>query len=230
MTKKERKKSAKKKSAVMASHALAEDGREQKITEANIVDDFCHYSYEIVRGKHAGDTHSVKGSGLIKEHLREAFVDFNVHLAILDDAFKLAGIEVTSVSEVENHEITLKYQVTGFKIRGSSSVETIQLIGSKYSQTACGRIPIVTPKIALDSLSHYQWYNELNEAAQKAREYVTQYAEGDFIPVETEEETFNPNQLTIADAASEAQEGIPAGDDDTNENTELDKDFAEAAL
>ena len=74
-----------------------------KITKASITDDFCNYSFEITDGIGIGDTHSVKGKGIIHDDLRAAFNQLNVHLGVIDDAFENEGLfENPIVSKFEN--------------------------------------------------------------------------------------------------------------------------------
>jgi hypothetical protein len=185
------------------------------IKEASIKDDYCNYTFEITKGVGAGDTHSVKGSGIIEEDMRDAFRAFNVHLAAIDDVFKLSGIEIEDIEKFHNHELTANYHVNAFKIKGGSENESIILIGSKFVGTAGGRIELATPKIPLDNMSSYQWYNELKAAADKAREEVALYKEGKYTTAEEEEEP-NPRQLTIGDAIAQSLE-----DDNEFENAKV---------
>lgn len=186
------------------------------IMEASIKDDFCNYTFKIINGVGSGDTHSVKGSGIIEDDMRDAFSIFNVHLATIDDVFKLSGIEMEDIDNHHNHELTSHYHVTGFKIKGGIENESIILIGSKYVGTAGGRIELVTPKIPLDNLSSYHWYNELKAAADKAREEVALYKEGKYTAVEVEEERTNPRQLSIGDEIAQNRTSEETNDDFEN--------------
>lgn len=196
--------------------------KEYIIKEAHLKDDFCNYTYEIIKGTGRGDTHKVSGSGLIEDDLRHAFGKFNVHLATIDDVFKHAGVEITDIDELHADDLTDLYRVTGFKIVGSSGTESLILFGSKFVSSAGGRIELKSPKIPLDNLSSYTWYNELKAAADVARREVELYKEGKcVIPDEEEDDKPNPKQLTIGDAIA-AQALAPAGDVDD------DLDFDEA--
>ena len=172
------------------------------IKEASIKDDFCNYTFEITEGVGTGDTHSVKGRGIIMDDMKDAFRNFNVHLAAIDDVFKLSGIELENIDDYHNHELTSRYNVSGFKIKGNSENESIILIGSKYVGTAGGRIELQSPKIPLDNLSSYQWYNELKEASDMARNEVALYKDGKY-HIQDKEET-DPAQLTIGHEITEA--------------------------
>jgi hypothetical protein len=61
----------------------------------------------------------------------------------------------------------------------------------KYVSSAGGWEEIKSPEITLDSLSPYKWWNELKAASDKAREEVSLYKEGNYTPVEVEEEDDN---------------------------------------
>lgn len=162
--------------------------RDFEIKEATIKDDFCNYGYEITGGIGIGDTHNVKGSGIIDDDMRDAFAIFNVHLAVLDDVFKHSGIEITDIDTMHGHELTQLFHVTGFKIKGGKENECIVLIGTKYVSSAGGRFDLESPKIPLDNLSSYKWYNELKMTADRARDEVALYKEGKYTVVELEEE------------------------------------------
>lgn len=213
------KKNRKKKNGAFA---IGENTKALQITSASIKDDFCNYSFDILTGTGVGDTHNVKGKGIIDPDMHEALRKFNVHLAIIDDAFVNSGIDVKQVEPLENHELTDRYIVTGFKIKGSQENESIILMGSKYVSQAGGRIELETPKIPLDSLSSYKWYNELKEAADAARNEVELYKEGKCTMVE--EEYTDPAQLTIA-AQLEDQ------DNENNPDSEItDVEFEDAKV
>lgn len=179
-----------------AANKLKSSDRAFVIKEATIKDDFCNYSYEIISGIGRGDSESAKGSNIIDIDMHKAFAKFNVHLAVIDDAFKYKGVEIADIDKEHNHELTGYYQVTGFKIKGGKENESIVLIGTKYVSTAGARMEIATPKIALDNLSSYKWYNELRKAADNAREEVALYKEGKYTEVEPEEKE-DPAQLKI---------------------------------
>lgn len=174
-------------------NAVENGGRAFEITEATIKDDFCHYKYEVTRGVGLGDTHTVNGTGIIKDELREAFIKFNVHLAVIDEVFKHSGIEITDIDTLNDHELTGLFHVTAFKMKGSSDLESIQLIGNKYVSSAGGRIELKSPWITLDNLGSYKWYNELKDAATVARNEVARYKEGNYIAVE-EDDLEDPKQ------------------------------------
>jgi hypothetical protein len=186
--------------------------RDFVIIDASIVDDFCNYKYEITEGVGILDTHKVDGKGIILDDLRNAFVNFNVHLACIDDSFKRGGIEITDIDQNHGDEITTCYHVTGFKIKGGKDNESISLIGTKYVSLG-GRLNLITPFIPIDSLSSYKWYNELKAAADRAREEVALYKEGKCRVVEEddEEEEETPKrrksrQLTIASPEAMAED------------------------
>lgn len=168
------------------------------ITGASINDEFCNYEFEIKNGVGIGDVHKVKGSGIVDEDLTRAFAVLNVHLASIDDVFKHSNIDVENIDKFHGHELTADFNVTGFKVKENDENETIILIGTKRVSSAGERMAISTPKILLDSLSSYRWYNELKLAADEVRREVELYKGGKCTPVEKKEET-DPAQLTIVD-------------------------------
>lgn len=171
--------------------------RNYEIIGAQIKDDYCNYTFEIKSGVGIGDTHNVKGSGIVEGDMHEAFGKFNVHLACIDDVFKHSGIDFERIDEVAMHELTNTYHVTGFKIKGGKDNESIILIGSKHVSEAGGRIEIQTPKIPLDNFSSYKWYNELKEVADGARLEVALYKEGKYILADEPEPLPDPNQTAL---------------------------------
>lgn len=202
--------------AAVAAAVLNISSRDYIVTEAAIKDDFCNYTYEITAGVGISNTHTVKGKHIILDDMRTAFAQFNVHLAVLDDAFKIAGIEIGDIDQFHGDDITGRYVVTGFKIKGGKDNESISLVGTKYSYTAGGRMAITTPFIALDNLSSYKWYNEFRDAAGKAREEVALYQEGKFRMVETDDDDEEGDgkkrkarQLTIASPEGVAETPEP---------------------
>lgn len=193
------------------------------IKEASIHDDFCHYRALIVKGVGEGRTmSSINQSNIVKPSLRKAFSILNVHLACIDDVFKNNSIEIDDIDKFHNHELTDIYRVTGFKVKGGEENESLILIGSKHVSAAGSRIDIISPRIPLDNLSSYKWYNELKDAFAQARIEVESYHEGyyELIEVETEDVKTPVVQMTIGDAIddieSEKNNGTasPIADDD----------------
>lgn len=156
-----------------------------KIMEAALKDGFCNYSYDITEGVGIGDTHKVKGKGVITDDLKDAFTTFNVHLAVIDDVFKHSNVNIPNIDKFHNHELTGLYEVTGIKIKGVGDNETVELVGTKYVN-AGDRISLVTPRITLDQLSSYPWYNELASAVERARMEVEEYKNGKCTAVQEE--------------------------------------------
>ena len=170
------------------------------IMGATVKDGMCDYSYEIISGIGIGGTHTVKKTaGIVDDDLLTALSKFSVHLAVVDGSFKYSGIEIDDIDSFHTHEITHNYIVTQFKIAGGKDNESIQLIGNKYVSEAGGRMELTTPKIPLDNLSSYKWYNELKDAAAYAREEVSLYKEGKYTPIEVDEEEDDPAQGTLYD-------------------------------
>lgn len=179
-----------------------EEKRPYVITAASIKDDYCTYSYEVTEGIGIGDPHKVPSTHIILDDMRTAFGVFNVHLAVIDDVFKHADITFEDIDKMHGEELTGLYQVTGFKIKGSKDNESIILMGTKYVSQAGGRIELESPKIPLDSLSSYKWYNELKIASDKARLEVALYKEGKYeIPEPEEEDHKTQTKITFEVAA-----------------------------
>jgi len=171
--------------AEIINEVLDKNTRSYKVTSANLVDGYCNYGFEIIDGVCRGDGRTGKGSHVVKDDLRDAFAKMNVHLAVRDDIFKHAGVEVDDIDQMHGHELATLYSVTGFKMGGSDESESIVLIGNKYVSGG-DRFSLTSPKIMIDNLSSYKWWNELKDAADIVREEVALYMEGKYIEEEEE--------------------------------------------
>jgi hypothetical protein len=172
------------------------------ITQASIVDDFCHYTVEHLHGIQRGElSGNKKRLMIIDKDMRTAFKKFAVHMAVIMDIFKHAGQETDSldIDKLHGHEIAWLFDVSGFEIQGKEENEGIVLVGT-YS-TAFGRVPIKTPKVMLDKSSSYKFYNELKVAADDARYEVEEYRagrKGELIPEDDKKpEKENPKQTKL---------------------------------
>ena len=173
-------------------------------TGATLRDGFCDYAMNIKQGAGVGN-HTVKGEGLFKPDLHNAFQRLNVHLAIIDDIFLHAGLDIASVNEADNTTHSGLYDVTGIKLKGTEENLSVILVGDKRIVSTGGeRIQLQSPKILLVPGSIYKWYNELKEAIDIVLAEVNEYHNGKWDPVE--EEPADPNQLTITDEIEEHEE------------------------
>jgi hypothetical protein len=178
--------------------------REYKIIEAKVKDDFCDYRYEITEGVGIHDIHGVKGkAGYVRDSLKTAFAAMNIHLAIVDDIFKNAGIEFDDLESMAGHPLTMLYTVTAFTLKGDEDNLTVSLIGNRYVSMG-GRMELKTDDIAIDELSSYKWKNELKTAAMDAANEVAMYKEGNYTPVAEEEPEEDARQLKITDVTVSA--------------------------
>ena len=166
------------------------EGRYYKIAKARIVDGYCHYGFDIVTGTAEGDAvPTQKGSHVITDDLRKAFNKLNVHLAYMDDIFKHAGVEIKDIDLMHTDDLATLYVVSGFQITGSEENESVILMGDKELNNGRGaRLSLTMPKIGIDELSSYKWYNELKDAVDVAREEVALYREGKYIADDDEKE------------------------------------------
>lgn len=208
--------------------ALPEDLRpiqqDIRITGAKIKDDFCTYDYRYLTGVEKDiPLGAKKGVYIIKEDMKKAFAKFNVHMAIVDDLFKNAGIEVADCDKLHGHEFTFLMECHEFKILGDVDSESVQLFGTKWVSTQNSHIPFQTPKIPLDSLSSYKWYNELKAAVDVARVEVHLFKEGKYtIPEDKiDDDPDDEKQTTMQFDKADGEE--PGSDDPFGE------DFGEAA-
>ncbi|HRO18748.1 MAG TPA: hypothetical protein PLU07_11180 [Ferruginibacter sp.] len=192
--------------AMVAQMAEGFKPRGFKITEASIKDDFCNYKYEVTEKIGMGDKHDVKGQGIVKDSLKDAFAKLHVHLAHIDDAFRNSGVEVEDIDMMHGHDLTFLYCVTGFKVKGSDDDMAVIISGSKHVSVG-GRIHIETPKVVLDNLSGYKWYDELKDAVIECQEEVAQYREGNYIPVDDATDEVDPAQTKLNFGDSETKVG-----------------------
>lgn len=179
------------------------------ISQASLKDDFCSYSYIVKEGLGVNDQHDVKGSKMVTDDLIQAFGKLNVHLAVIDDVFKHKDIEIDDIDNFHADEITGMYSVSGIRIKGSDENESVVLVGNKYVSCSGSRISIETPKIPLDNLSSYKWYNELKAAVDVVRKEVSLYKEGKYVAYEEDEETTSSTQMTIGTEMEEGQSNVP---------------------
>lgn len=171
--------------------------REVEILSASLKDDFCNYSYEVKKGIGVGDTHSVKGKGIIDDDLRDAFVKLNVHLAVVDDVFKHAGIEVDRVNKHRGDELATNYTVTGIKIKGEDENLSVELTGTKFVSSAGGQMELSSPRIPLDNSSSYKHHKDLKTCVEKVAEEVKLYMNGKYTPVEENPDAQLPGQTNL---------------------------------
>lgn len=175
-----------------------------EIMAASIKDDFCNYTYEIKQGVGAGDTHQVKGKGIVDPDMLTSFAKLNVHLAVLDDVYAHSGIEIDDIDKFHGHELSTRYTVTGIKVKGDAENKSVILVGTKFITCASGRIAIETPKIPVDKFSSYKWYNELDAAIERARTEVELYKDGKYT-VSEPVDISNDNQITLEFSNEEAE-------------------------
>lgn len=173
-----------------------------EITSATIKDDLCDYKYSIVNGVGLENVHSVNGKNIIMPDLGNAMAALRVHLAIIDKAFSLSGIEVQDVNDVRGHELVADYVVTGIKVKGTSEDLKVIIIGNKHVDVSHGRSDITTPQIPLNATSSYPHFEALLEAVQNVQKEVELYHNGKYVLPEEGGE--DENQLTLADALNES--------------------------
>lgn len=173
---------------------------EYVIIAAKLNDGKVDFSFRIQKGIHSGEIANIKGVGIFFDTLQDAFNKFAVHLAVIDEAYKHKGVDIEDIDTMHMDELATTYQVASFKIMGEDDAESIILIGSKY--TSLGDISIQTPKIPLDGLSSYHWYNELKAASDEVRREVKLYKEGNFEVPEKEEPTSKQLKITDMEKAS----------------------------
>ena len=151
------------------------------ITNAAIKEGLCNYGYEILKGAGTGDKiPNWKGSNEVHEDMLVAFQKLDVHLALIDDAFKHSREteQITSLDELAEHPIAGLFSVTGFKVQGSDENLGFIITGDKNVTT--GFITLETPKITKSS--GYEYFEELEEVIDNCIEEVYQYMNGKYAP------------------------------------------------
>lgn len=185
----------------MAKKAKQEEAPEEvklfEITSASITDDLCNYSFEITDGIGLGDTHNVKGKGIIDDDLRNAFVTLNAHLAVIDDVFTHSDTDVDDINKMHGSELSQLYHVTGLKVKGSSQDESVILIGTKHVNSVGGRLDLITPKVPLNEFSSYRWAKELKKAVDAVRMEVELYKGGKCTALDALDSPTDEKQNTI---------------------------------
>lgn len=179
--------------------------RGYEVTAATIKDMLCNYEVTVTGAENHGDKMKVTGSGIVDKDMLDAMARFNVHLACLDDAFKVAGVEIEDIDKMRGHELTGNYTVTGFKIKGGAGNEGLILIGQKYVSQAGDHMELQTPKIPLSQSSSYTWHNELSDVCELIREEVCLYREGKYTEKEPTEKD-DPDQLNMFDKDESEEE------------------------
>lgn len=167
----------------------------EDFTGATIVDDFCNYTYDILKGIGEGNTHNVKGKAIVHEDLKNAMQVLDRHMACIDGAFKLSGTKFDNIDQLENDELTANYAVSGFKTKGIEDSLSVYLIGKK-TVAPIGQMELKTPKVDITEMSSYQWHNELKEAIESLKREVKLYHEGKCEP-KIDLAVNDPNQITM---------------------------------
>lgn len=145
-----------------------------EIKKAVIKDEYCSYTYELLTGKTKGDLISRKGVHVVHEDMLNSFINLEVFLAHLDDAFSSWAINQTHIQDLEADEKLDLYHVTAFKITGTDENQSVILCGNK--QVANGMISFETPKVKLQG--SYLYAEELKTRLDVAIREVELYMDG----------------------------------------------------
>lgn len=171
--------------------------RNIEIRGATIKDMLLNYDFINVAGVGIGNTGSIKGVGVVDDDLLNAMAELNVHLACIDDAFKIAGFETKSFPKMNSHVLTANYVVTGIKIKGESGDESVVITGTKFISVASDHMELTTPKIALKNGSSYKWAEQLLKSVEKIQEESALYVEGKYTEKEPKEPKVDKNQTKM---------------------------------
>lgn len=166
----------------------------EDFTSATIVDDYCNYSFDILKGTGEGNKVNVKGKSIVHEDLKNAMQVLDRHLACIDHAFKLSGTIFTNIDQLKNDVLTANYAVSGFKSDGAEDSLRVSLSGSK-TVPPIGTMSLSTPKVDITEMSSYPWHNELKDAIANIKNEVKLYHEGKCEP--KIDLTNDPNQTKM---------------------------------
>jgi hypothetical protein len=173
-----------------------------EIMGAIVKDGYCTYDVNVMQGKLIGEKSKIDGPLIIHEDLRYAMNKLRVHLAVMDDAFKKAHIDIENIDNERAHDLVQDYDVSGFKIKKADENIQVSIIGSKYLSCVTGRMTCVTPFVLLDAGTEYKWYNELLADVENVRSEVEQYkaGKGSMPEPKVKKEKKNKKQKSILDA------------------------------
>lgn len=178
-----------------------------EILSASINDEFCNYSYRILTGPGKGNIHKVEGKGhIISTDMAQAFANLNKHMAVVDDIFVHANVEIEDIDAMNGHDFSFLYIVNGISIKGSEEDESVVLQGRKYVTVSGGNISITTPKIPLTGVGGYEFKENLKAAVDRIREEVELYHNGKYTELEVEEKP-NPKQESLFEGGEEIKSG-----------------------
>lgn len=177
------------------NEALKPKEKPIEIRAAHIKDDFCNYTYELKTGITIGDDCNRKGASPIHDDLRNKFSVLNIHLAALDDYFKVAQQEIADIDQLHGEELIVNYHVQGFRLSGSGHDEAVELIGKKHLEF--GSIGIVSPKV--EFTGSYPQANELKVAIDDCVNEVELYMNGKTAPKLIQAEMEFPGGEEITD-------------------------------
>jgi hypothetical protein len=151
--------------------------KEVEIKSASLKDALCNYGYELLTGKTKGDVINRRGTHIIHEDLENAFDNFKVFAAHLDDAYT-GNDNSTELSFLKEETETESYFVSGFKIAGVEENKSISLGVTKF--VVNGSFSYDTPKVKLNG--SYLYLSQLLEAIENVVKEVEYYMNGKSAP------------------------------------------------
>lgn len=174
---------------------LLTDDRDVIIKGGQIHDGKLNYSFEKLKAPGKGTKEKAIGPDIVHSDLMEAFKRLNVHLAVIDDAFKSKMKKKDTRLEdlAADHEVVELYDVSGFEIKGKEEDEKVILIGTKYVSLG-GRMDIKSIPVNM-GLTTYKFYNELKADMDFVRMEVEEYRNGKCTPVL--EDDIDPSQTRM---------------------------------
>ena len=173
----------------------------------SIVDDFLHYTFRHVNGHHDGFKYKVTGTGIVSDELKIAFSKLNLHLAVIDECFKSNSIDIVEFNDMHNHQLTMDYLMTAFKIKGNY----VFLEGSKHVDSGT-RMGLKPGQTAMDNLSSYKYWAQLFEDVENCRNQIALYHDGEFTKPEKPVEVPKLEQKSLFDQDAQAADDIDDAD------------------
>lgn len=168
-------------------------------------DGYCNYGLEVVAGVNSGKKASFDGKTcLFTNDLNNAFRDLRPHMAYIDDLFKINGVTIMRIEDMQQHELTTRFTINGFQIKGTGINEAVVIIGEKYVEEVGDHVSWKSPKITIGEHSHYKWMDNLNAVIRRCREEVQLYHHGKYTKEVAEvKPEVDPSQTSILDVTED---------------------------
>lgn len=168
------------------------------ILGGTLKDGYCNYALEVVAGINSGKKANFDGKTcLVTNDLTLAFRELRPHMAYIDDLFKINGVHILNIADMQAHELTTRFTILGFQVKGSGVNESVVIIGEKFVEEVGDHVVWKSPKIIIGQHSHYKWIDNLNDVIRRCREEVRLYHHGKYTKEVAEVVETNPAQTSL---------------------------------